>query len=158
MIAAAAESGAHLGDVVWVVNPTKGTRCWCGMALRLADGARANALRQLYLSAARPSALKAYLSCHKFPLPRNPVLPPLYDNPPTHPGTPTPATSGSSAAHLQPLLAFLRHVPYGTNACAWQAAVQRPLEGCRPEGRRRLMRLLRDTMVRWVRGCMCISS
>ncbi|PNW83306.1 hypothetical protein CHLRE_05g230803v5 [Chlamydomonas reinhardtii] len=63
-------------------------------------------------------------------------------------GTPTPATPGSSAAHLQPLLAFLRHSPYGTNAAAWQAAIQRPLDSCRPEGRRRLLALLRQTMIR----------
>ncbi|EFJ45793.1 hypothetical protein VOLCADRAFT_93875 [Volvox carteri f. nagariensis] len=63
-------------------------------------------------------------------------------------GTPTPATHGSSAAHLQPLLAFLHHEPYGTNAATWQAAVQRPLDACRPEGRRRLMRLLREIMIR----------
>ncbi|GLC42941.1 hypothetical protein PLESTB_001816700 [Pleodorina starrii] len=63
-------------------------------------------------------------------------------------GTPTPATHGSSAAHLQPLLAFLHYDPYGTNSATWQAAVQRPLEACRPEGRRRLMRLLREIMIR----------
>ncbi|GLI71785.1 hypothetical protein VaNZ11_017130, partial [Volvox africanus] len=63
-------------------------------------------------------------------------------------GTPTPVTHGSSAAHLQPLLAFLHHEPYGSSAATWQAAVQRPLEACRPEGRRRLMQLLRETMIR----------
>ena len=30
-------------------------------------------------------------------------------------GTPTPATPSSNTAHLQPLLAFLRHDPYGLN-------------------------------------------
>ncbi|KIY95542.1 F-box protein, partial [Monoraphidium neglectum] len=64
-------------------------------------------------------------------------------------GTPTPATAhGSGAAHLQPLLAFLRERPYGTSRDAWLAGVQRPLEARTPWGRRQLMDLLRRVMIR----------
>ncbi|KAF8062721.1 hypothetical protein HT031_004051 [Scenedesmus sp. PABB004] len=44
-------------------------------------------------------------------------------------GTPTPATAaGSGAAHLQPLLAFLHHEPFGASRSAWEGAVAKPLE------------------------------
>ncbi|KAI8470158.1 MAG: SNF2 family N-terminal domain-containing protein [Monoraphidium minutum] len=64
-------------------------------------------------------------------------------------GTPTPATAtGSGAAQLQPLLAFLREQPYGTSRDAWLSGVQRPLEGRSPWGRRQLVALLRRVMIR----------
>lgn len=69
----------------------------------------------------------------------------------THAGTPTPTTgAGSGAAHLQPLLQFLRQQPYGTSRAAWEAGVQRPLEARCPWGRAQLMALLRRCMIRCV--------
>ncbi len=64
-------------------------------------------------------------------------------------GTPTPSTgTGSGAAHLQPLLSFLRQQPYGGSKAAWDTSVQRPLEARVPWGRRQLMALLRRCMIR----------
>lgn len=36
--------------------------------------------------------------------------------------------SGSGAAHLQPLLSFLHHQPFGSSRAAWDGAVAKPLE------------------------------
>lgn len=64
-------------------------------------------------------------------------------------GTPTPATAaGSSVAHLQPLLAFLKNKPYGDSKKAWDVALQRPLESGIEWGREQLMQLLRRCMIR----------
>ncbi|KAK9843797.1 hypothetical protein WJX81_006788 [Elliptochloris bilobata] len=62
-------------------------------------------------------------------------------------GTPTPSGGGERVAHLQPLLAFLYHQPYGEKK-AWEVAVQKPFEARRPEGRDRLVALLRTVMIR----------
>ena len=37
-------------------------------------------------------------------------------------GTPTPSTPTSHVAHLQPLLAFLHHQPYGTQKKVWEVS------------------------------------
>jgi len=68
-------------------------------------------------------------------------------------GTPTPTTlKGAGTAHLQPLLAFLRHPPYGASATLWTNAIQRPLEGsdrmAQAEAVERLGEVLRRCMVR----------
>ena len=66
-------------------------------------------------------------------------------------GTPTPSsTQSSDISHLQPLLSFLHHDPYGsnTNKAAWDAAVRIPFQARRPEGRERLLELLRRCMIR----------
>lgn len=70
---------------------------------------------------------------------------------PSHTGTPTPSsTQSSDISHLQPLLSFLHHDPYGsnTNKAAWDAAVRIPFQARRPEGRERLLELLRRCMIR----------
>ena len=68
-------------------------------------------------------------------------------------GTPTPSTQASDIAHFQPLLAFLHHDPYGLHPrSAWDAAVRLPFEARRPEGRERLVGLLRATMIRAVKS------
>jgi hypothetical protein len=36
--------------------------------------------------------------------------------------------AGSGASHLQPLLSFLHHEPYGSSRAAWDGAVAKPLE------------------------------
>jgi len=69
------------------------------------------------------------------------------------PGTPTPSTQSSDIAHLQPLLAFLHHEPYGKQiSTAWDPAVRIPFEARRPEGRSRLVELLRSCMIRAVKA------
>lgn len=70
---------------------------------------------------------------------------------PSHTGTPTPSsTQSSDISHLQPLLSFLHHDPYGsnTNKAGWDAAVRIPFQARRPEGRERLLELLRRCMIR----------
>jgi hypothetical protein len=39
-----------------------------------------------------------------------------------------PQLAGSGASHLQPLLSFLHHEPYGSSRAAWDGAVAKPLE------------------------------
>jgi len=72
-------------------------------------------------------------------------------------GTPTPTTlKGAGTAHLQPLLNFLRHPPYGAHAAAWTHAVQRPLEGSDPLAQADAVERLGDVLRRcMVRTCKC---
>lgn len=76
--------------------------------------------------------------------------------------------AGSGAAHLQPLLSFIHHQPFGTVKSAWDGAVAKPLEaaaagsagssgrGLGPGasilvaewGRRQLLKLLGCVMIR----------
>ncbi|CAL8471722.1 g11264 [Coccomyxa elongata] len=63
-------------------------------------------------------------------------------------GTPTPNTPTSHVAHLQPLLAFLGHDPYGTQRNMWLHAVERPFEAHQADGRSRLVDLLKQTTIR----------
>ena len=66
-------------------------------------------------------------------------------------GTPTPSTQSSDLSHLQPLLAFLHHDPYGTVKTTFDLAVRIPFESKRQEGRSRLMDLLKSCMIRAVK-------
>ena len=63
-------------------------------------------------------------------------------------GTPTPATTGSGAAHMHPLLAFLREGAYGAEQRVFRDLVQRPLEGGGVDGEARLRECLKRVMIR----------
>ncbi|GAX78477.1 hypothetical protein CEUSTIGMA_g5916.t1 [Chlamydomonas eustigma] len=72
-------------------------------------------------------------------------------------GTPTPSTQASDISHFQPLLAFLRHEPYGSNPrTTWDLAVRLPFESKRPEGRRRLLDVLKGCMIRAIKSDLVI--
>ena len=62
-------------------------------------------------------------------------------------GTPTPNTPNSQAAHLQPLLRFLRDEAYGENHKNWEAGILKPFEAEMEEGRLRLLQLLKRCMI-----------
>ena len=62
-------------------------------------------------------------------------------------GTPTPNTPSSQAAHLQPMLRFLRDEAYGENHKNWEAGILRPFEAEMEEGRLRLLQLLKRCMI-----------
>ncbi|KAJ8423789.1 hypothetical protein Cgig2_023111 [Carnegiea gigantea] len=62
-------------------------------------------------------------------------------------GTPTPNTPNSQAAHLQPLLRFLRDEAYGENHKNWEAGILKPFEAEMEEGRSRLLQLLKRCMI-----------
>ena len=49
-------------------------------------------------------------------------------------GTPTPATAGAQVSALQPLLAFLREEPYGSDQKAWDDGLRLPFEAGRVLG------------------------
>ncbi|KAK9795946.1 hypothetical protein WJX73_001584 [Symbiochloris irregularis] len=63
-------------------------------------------------------------------------------------GTPTPNTPSSHVAHLQPLLAFLGHQPFGQQRRIFEELVQRPFEAKDPRARALLVHLLGRIMTR----------
>lgn len=87
------------------------------------------------------------ICCAKISVKRKQTTPPPHHH--RHcAGTPTPSNSPSMVRHLQPLLVFLHHEPYGVLSSAWTDAVQRPFESQCPWGRARLMDVLRRCMIR----------
>eukprot|EP01026_Neomeris_dumetosa_P074932 TRINITY_DN7848_c0_g1_i2.p1 TRINITY_DN7848_c0_g1~~TRINITY_DN7848_c0_g1_i2.p1 ORF type:complete len:611 (-),score=61.69 TRINITY_DN7848_c0_g1_i2:538-2370(-) len=64
-------------------------------------------------------------------------------------GTPAPNVSASDVVHLQPLLAFLKHEPYGQGGLGvFNRAIVKPFSQRSPQARSILLKVLQQTMIR----------